>query len=270
MRLNRFIPLVLGVAVLYGCGKDSTGTVTPPPNAFVRYVNALNDTGSVDIAMIDQVEWSANAKPLAFRAASAYQVTDATKPRHIRVFPTSTDAAVTSQIIDDETITFTAGTRVTLLLTGSARANTAHFVVISDDITPPASGQIAVRFVNATTGAADAYLTNAAGDPLPGTPTFANVASLQSSQYVTRPTGGVAARATDAGSTTVTATNAGPAAPTPTPPGDVFPAAGVNSQFSKFSVYLFPRGVAGSPQTATTPGLVWFVDRNPCDPGVSC
>jgi Domain of unknown function (DUF4397) len=269
MRLNRFIFLGLGMMGLYACGSDTTGVVTPPPNASVRYVNALADTGSVDIGMIDQTQWSANAKPLAFRAASAFQVTDATKPRHIRVFPTSTNPAVTSQIIDDETITFTPGTRVTLLLTGSARAQTAHFVTISDDITPPAAGQIAVRFVNASTGAVDAYLTDTTTTPLPGTPTFANVGSTQASAYVARPTGRVAAQSTDAGSATVTATRAGANAP-PSQPGDVFPAAGVNSQYTKFSVYYFPRGVAGSPQTATTPGLVWFVDRNPCDAGITC
>src|SRR3982750_3831406 len=106
MYLKRLFFLGLGLGV-YGCGKDATGAVSPPPNATVRYVNGLADTGSVDIGMIDQVEWSANAKPLAFRAASTYQVTDATKPRHIRVFPTSTNAAVTSQIIDEETISFT-------------------------------------------------------------------------------------------------------------------------------------------------------------------
>lgn len=270
MRLNRFIFLGLSAVVLYGCSKkDATGTVTPPANASVRYINALNDTGSVDIAMIDQVEWSANAKPLAFRAASAYQVTQATNPRRIRVFPTSTNAGVTSQIIHDTTISFTPGTRVSLVLTGSARAGTVRFVMVSDDITPPAAGQIAVRFVNASSAPVDAYLTTAATDPLPATPTFANVAPVQASSYVARPTGGAAARSTDPGSPTVTATNAGPNAPAP-PPGDVFPAAGVNSQYSKFSVYYFPRGAPGSQQTATTPALVWFVDRNPCDPGVAC
>lgn len=268
MRLNRFLFLGLGV-VLYGCKSDTTGVDTPPPNATVRYVNALNDTGSVDIAMIDQVEWSAYAKPLAFRAGSAYQITEATEPRHIRVFPTSTVAGVTSQIIHDTTITFTPGTRVTLLLTGSARARTVRFAVINDDITPPPAGQIAVRFVNASPAPVDAYLTNAAGDPLPASPTFANVASNQTSPYVSRPTGGVAARSSDPGLATVTATSTGPNAPA-SPPGDVFPAAGVNSQHTKLSVYYFPRGVAGSQQTATTPALVWFVDRNPCDPGITC
>jgi hypothetical protein len=281
MRLNRFIFLSLSIAAMYGCGKDSTGTVTPPPNATVRYVNALNDTGSVDIGMIDQVQWSANAKPLAFRAVSAYQVTDATKPRHIRVFPTSTNPAVTSQIIDDETITFTAGTRVTLLLTGSARAGTAHFVLISDDIAPPASGQIAIRAVNASTGGAiDAYIVPRTSSAITGAPTFTNVAPLTASGYLARAaipsnaagaaTDTVAVRATPAGSTTVAASAQGPAAPA-SPPGDVFAAAGVNSQYTKFSVYFFPAGVPGSPQNAVVnPSLVWFTDRNPCDAGITC
>ena len=272
MRLNRLIIPGLCIAVLFGCGKDTTAVDTPPPNATVRYINALNDTGSVDIGMIDQVQWSANQKPLAFRAASAYQVVDATHPRHIRVFPTSTNAAVTSQIIDDETLTFTPGTRVTLLLTGSARANTAHFVVISDDIAPPAASQIAIRIVNASTGGAiDAYVVDSTNTAVGGSPTAAGVAPLATSGYVGRATGKVAVRATAAGTpATVSASQQGPYAPA-SPPGDVFAAAGVNSQYSKFSVYYFPAGVAGSPQNAVAnPSLVWFVDRNPCDPGVSC
>ena len=280
MRLNRFIFVGLTIAVLYGCGKDTTAAITPPPNATVRYVNAVADTGSVDIGMIDQVEWSANAKPLAFRAGSAYQVTDATHPRVIRVFPTSTNAAITSQILHEETITFTPGSRVTLLLTGSARAGTLTFVQINDDITPPPSGQISVRAVNASTGAIDAYIVPRTSTAISGTPSFTNVAPLTASAYVDRaaiPTNAtgaatdtVAVRATAAGSTTVTASAQGPAAPA-SPPGDVFAAAGVNSQATKFSVYYFPRGVAGSPQNAlTTPALVWFVDRNPCDPGRTC
>lgn len=271
MRLNRFILLGLGIAVLYGCGKDATGTVTPPPSAYVRYVNALADTGSVDIAMIDQTQWSANAKPLAFRGASIYQVTDATHPRHIRVFPTSTNAAVTSQILNDETLTFTPDTRVTLLLTGSARAQTAHFVVINDDIAPPASGQIAIRVVNASSGAIDAYVVDSSNTALAGTPTAAGVAPLATSAYVGRAAGKVAVRATAAGAPApVSASQQGPYAPA-SPPGDVFAAAGVNSQYSKFSVFYFPAGVPGSPQNGVAnPSLIWFVDRNPCDPGITC
>ena len=136
MRVNRFILSCLGVATISACENDKISTTTPPPLAAVRFINSVADTGSVDIGMIDQVEWSAYAKPLAFRAASAYQPSEA-KARHIRVFPTSLNIAVTSQILVDTTVTLTAGSRVTLLLTVSARAKTIKFVIINDDLTPP-------------------------------------------------------------------------------------------------------------------------------------
>jgi len=267
MRVNRFLLLCLGVAAVGGCENDKISTTTPPATAAVRYINAVTDTGSVDIAMIDQVEWSANAKPLAFRAASVYQPAEA-KARHIRVFPTSLVIGVTSQILVDTTVTLTAGSRVTLLLTGSARSKTLRFVSIDDDVTAPAAGQIAVRLVNASSGAVSGFVTDTTTDALPGTPTFSNVGPIAASAYLARAKGRAAMRATDVNATTVAAN--GPVAP-PSPPGDAFPAAGVNSQYTRFSVYFFPRGVAGSPQNAvTTPSLIWFVDRNPCDPGVTC
>lgn len=266
MRINRFVLLCLGVGAIGACSKDDVSTTTPPPLAAVRYINAVADTGSVDIAMIDQVEWSAYAKPLNFRAGSAYQPAEA-KARHIRVFPTSLNATITSQILVDTTINLTAGSRVTLLLTGSARAKTLKFVSIDDDVTAPAAGQIAVRLVNASTGAVSGFVTDTTTDPLPAPATFSSVGPLAATAYLARAKGRVTMRATDATPTTVSAI--GPSAPA-SPPGDAFPAAGVNSQYTRFSVYFFPRGVAGSPQTATTPALIWFVDRNPCDPGVTC
>jgi hypothetical protein len=269
MRVNRFILSCLGVAAISACENDKISTTTPPALAAVRYINSVADTGSVDIAMIDQVEWSAYAKPLAFRAASAYQPAEA-KARHIRVFPTSLNIGVTSQILLDTTVNLTAGSRVTLLLTGSARAKTLKFVVIDDDVTPPAAAQISMRLVNASTAPVNVYVTADTADVLPANATFANITSLAASSYVSRAVGKVAVQATDVPPDGATAKAVGPNAP-PSPPGDVFPAAGVNTQYTKFSVYYFPRGVAGSPQNAVNkPGLVWFVDRNPCDPGVTC
>lgn len=269
MRVNRFILLFFGVAAVGACKDDEVSTTTPPPTAAVRYINGVTDTGSVDIAMIDQVEWSANAKPLAFRAASAYQPTES-KARRIRVFPTSLSIGVTSQIMLDTVIALTAGSRVTLLLTGSARSKTLRLVTIDDDVTPPAAGQIAVRLVNASGAPVNGYVTPAAADPLPGSATFSNVGPLAASTYLARAMGPAAVRATDVDSSTPNASAAGPNAP-PSAPGDVFPAAGVNSQYTRFSVYYFPRGVAGSSQNAVTaPSLIWFVDRNPCDPGATC
>lgn len=269
MRLTRLALCVGGVFAFVGCESAQVTRATIPPTAAVRYINALSDTGSVDIRMVDQVDFSAYAIPLAFRAGTAYQLAEA-KTRHIRVFPTSLNANITSQIIHDTTIALTAGTRVTLLLTGSARSKTARFIVITDNADAPAAGQISVRLVNASTGAVNGYAVNAVGDPIAGTPAFANVAPLAASTYINRTAGAAAVRATDVGSTTANASTAGPTAPAPAA-GDVFPAAGVNSAFSKFSAYYFPRGVAGSAQNAvTTPTIVWFVDRNPCDPGNTC
>lgn len=269
MRLTRLALFFAGVFTLVSCKEAEITRPNIPPTAVVRYINALADTGSVDIRMVDQVDFSAYGIPVAFRGGTAYQLVEA-KTRHIRVFPTSLNINVTSQVIHDTTIAFTAGTRVTLLLTGSARSKTARFVVITDNIDAPPAGQISVRMVNASTGAVNGYIVAAPADPIAGTPAFANVAPLTTSAYINRPTGAVAVRATDVGSTTANASVAGPPAPAPAP-GDVFPAAGVTSAFTKLSAYYFPRGVAGSPQNAVaTASIVWFVDRNPCDTGNSC
>jgi hypothetical protein len=80
--------------------------------------------------------------------------------------------------------------------------------------------------------------------------------------YATRAAGAVAARFTAAGGTAAAASTAGPASPSAA--AGASPAAGVNTAGSAFSVYYFPRGVAGSPQNAaTTPRVTWFVDRVP-------
>ena len=264
MRLSRLAMLAAGTLSFGACSSDTITTTTLPPLAGVRFINALSDTGAVDIRMIDQVELSAVANKLAFRDGTEHQPTEA-RARHIRVFPNSFDQAITQKYMLDTTITLVADTRVTLLLTGSARAKTVKFVVITDS--PPAvtAGQIAVRAVNAATGAIDAYVVTdttvaiAAGTPL------ANVAPLATSVYVTRATGAAAIRVTDAGSATVNISAPGPVSPALL--AGELPAAGVNSAGTAFSVFYFPRAVAGSsaPQTAAflKPGAIWFVDRVP-------
>jgi hypothetical protein len=229
----------------------------------VRYINAVADTGAVDLAMIDQVEFSANREDLGFRAGSLYYPTEAGL-RRIRVFPTSTNPAVTSGVLHEASITLLAGTRVTLLLTGSARAGTIRLWVIDDTNTAPPAGQIGVRMVNAGGAVSDGYVVSTATTPLPATATFTSVGAVTTSPYINRPTGSAAVRVTDAGQSSVAASAAGPNAPT-TLPG-AFPAAGVNSSGTVFSVYYFPAGAPGSANaTVTAPSLIWFVDRNPCD-----
>lgn len=262
MRLTRIATLCIGLGLIAACSEDKVSAPTLPPLAGVRFINAVADTGAVDIRMIDQVEYTPTASALQFRSGTEHQPAEA-KARHIRVFPTSTNQAVTQNFLLDTTITISANTRVTLLLTGSARAKTLKFVTITDDVSAPAAGTIGVRLVNAGTGAVNGYLVAATTDPIADPAAASNVGVLGQSPYVSRSVGNAAMRVTDVGSTTVNASTAGPVA---TVLSGANPAAGVNSAGTRFSVYYFPRGVAGSPQNAvTTPTVTWFVDRNPAD-----
>lgn len=262
MRLSRLALLCIVGVVAAACSSDKVTTPSVPPYAQLRFISAVADTGAVDIRFIDQVDLSPPANTLRFRDGTLYAQAEA-KARRLRVFPTSLNPAITSQILLDTTINLTADSRVTLLLTGPSRtAGQLKFVVITDETAAPAAGQIGVRTVNASTGAVSGYLVNTVADALPGAATFANVASYAASPYVNRATGAAALRFTDPGSTTVNASAAGPA--TPAPVTGAFPAAGVSSAGTLFSVYYFPKARAGS---VSTPGAVWFVDRNPCDAG---
>lgn len=264
MRLSRLALLAIAFAAVGACGKDNVTDPSLPPLAGVRFINGLADSSSVDVRMIDQVPFSFEAvQNIAFRSGTEHQPVEA-KARHIRVFPNSFNPAITSAYMVDTTITFAANSRYTLLLTRETPTK-VHLVVISDDAPAAAAGQIAVRAVNASTGAIDAYVVTSTSDPATPPATAANVAPFTASNYISRATGNAAVRVTAAGSGTVSASAAGPTATAPAP--NQLPAAAVNSAGTAFSVYYFPRSVAGTsaPQTAafTNPAVIWFVDRVP-------
>ena len=264
MRSTRLLILTLGLTALAACTSDEVSTPTIPPYGTVRFINAVADTGAVDIRMIDQVEYSAIANGLDFRTGTEHQITEA-KTRKIRVFPTSRNINVTQNALFDADVEVPANSRITLLLVGSARAKTLKFVTINDDVTATAANSIAVRVVNAATGAINGYVVDTTTTAIADPASAANVVSLAASPYVTRAIGAAALRITDVGSATITASASGPNAAVI--PG-ALPAASVRSAGTRFSVYYFPRGVAGSPQggaALATPAALWFVDRNPAD-----
>lgn len=265
MRLTRFGIFGIALAAIVGCSEDDVSAPPLPALAGVRYINAVSDTGRVDIRMVDQVEWSATGNALDFRQGIEHQPTEA-KPRRIRAFSfASREVTVVQQVLADTTLTFAANSRYTVLLTGSARAKTLRFVLINDDAPAGSATQIAVRAVNASTGAINAYVTTTTTDAITGTPSASNLAPYVASPYITRTAGNTALRVTDVGSTTATASVAGPNGTTNPlgASGTFFPSAGVNNGGSAFSAYYFPRGTAGSVQTSTTPTVIWFVDRVP-------
>ena len=183
MRLSRLLLLPVATLAVAACGDDDGVTVnTRPPLGGVRFVNAVPDMLPMDIRMIDQVEWSAssvnasNATGLSFRGATIHWPTEA-KARRIRVFPTSTDIAVTSRVLLDTTITIEANRNVTFMLVPGVRANapnansatdSVQFVMIDDAVPALTADQIAARAVNAgvAPGVA-AYLTDTTTSAFP-------------------------------------------------------------------------------------------------------
>ena len=264
MRLTRLTALFGTAIAIAGCSSDKITSTSFPPLAGVRWINAVADTGAIDVRAIDQIEFSPVVNALAFRSGTEHQPVEA-KARHFRAFITSTNPAITSNPIVDTTITFAADQRYTVVLTGSARTKVS-LVVIDDNGAAPAAGEIAIRTVNASGGAIDAYVLDSTATPVAGTATAANVAPLTASAYVGHATGKVAMRVTPAGTPgTVSASAQGPYAPAAIV--GAAPAAGVNTASTPFSVYYFPRSVAGSgaPQTAAfqNPAVIWFVDKVP-------
>ena len=291
MRLSRLLLLPVAALSLAACGDDDGVSANArPPLGGVRFINAVPDGGPVDIRMIDQVEWSASSVTTAsnyglpFRAGTIHWATEA-KSRRIRVFPTDSNIAVTSQAIHDTTIAVEANKNVTLMLVGSrAPGGSVRFVMIDD--TPPSLSetQVAVRAVNAGAAPAiDAYLTAAAGTAVTGAPTWANVAEFTPGAYVTRDTGSFAVRAAAAGTVTPL-WSAG--APVGAPANGLIGAlAGSRAPGSGLAAYVFPRacpavatpltaencptlqGQSTGAQTALqSPAVLWFVDRIPGPP----
>jgi hypothetical protein len=278
MRFSRVSLLPLALMALAACNKEDGVSVNArPPLGGVRFVNAVPDGGPVDIRMVDQVEWSASSVAdntaccgLPFRSGTIHWATEA-KARHIRVFPTDSSLAVTTQVLHDTTITIEANKNITLMLVGSrAAGGKVSFVTIDDNPPTVPATQVATRLVNAgQPPAASGYITATATTPLPATATFATVAPRSAATYVLRNTGNFAIQASPAGdNTTVWASLAAPAgAPAD---GLIGATAGALGGGSAFSAYLFPRSVAGTaaPQSAAfqAPALVYFVDLIPAPP----
>ena len=274
MRLTRLTALFVTAIAIAGCSSDKITSTSFPPLAGVRWINAVSDTGAIDVRAIDQVEFSPVVNALAYTKGTEAQPVEA-KARHFRAFITSTNPAITSNPIVDTTITFAANQRYTVLISGAARSK-VFFVVLDDNPSAAPSGQIAIRTVNASTGAIDSYVVDSTATAVSGTPTAANVAPHAASSYVGRAAGKVAVRVTAAGSVAVSASQQGPYPPA-TLAGEA-PAAGVTTALTPFSVYYFPAGVPGAvtapaagtnrcggpaPLATCNPLVVWFVDNIP-------
>jgi hypothetical protein len=275
MSLLRFASVAVAAATVVGCSHDIGGTTTPIPDlAYVRYVHAMPDTGEVDVHLVDAVENLNFADPntgfTPYRTVSTYTGI-ASGSRHFRVFTNmqSTDINVVSQVILDTTVTLAPKTYYTILHTGYARNGATphqHFVVLTDAPPSVTTSQVAIRAIVAAPGIGpvDVYKTadTATATALPASPAFSAVAYGTPTAFSNFSTGAAAFRVFGTGTTTPTISK------TQAPAGAaqqalLDPVAGVTVGGTALTAFIFPAGVAGSPNKSVAASIVYGIDVRP-------
>lgn len=182
MRIPRASARALVAAgLLAAC--DDIETTTPGVGteqfARVQFVNASSTTASTDVLLNGNTVQSG----LGFQQASTNCVLVPAGSREL-TFRSGGSTVATTGVQP-----FRAGGRYTVVLGGTGSSRTA--TVLTDAATAPASGQTAIRFLNATSTAGDIFLTTPTGT-VSGTPTVANLAAGQATGGTTG-TGGFVA-----------------------------------------------------------------------------
>lgn len=265
-----------GVVILgIGCSKEKTFTEPLPPLAAIHFLNAVPDTMQLDFRVVDIVS-NAGFFDANFRDGNMFYTGIEAGNREIRVFLSSTDPSIATQVVWDSTLSLSEAAHYTLIQagfsrTGQAPARTAW--VLTDDPAAPGANNIGLRVVNAGAGlgSVDVNVTRHATDTLPDTPLLANLAYSTASAYLTLPVDAVAAD-----SSRVVITAAGTKAPVlaavKLPAGlagtaTADPVAGARVAGSVMSAVIVPPSVVGSraPQTAPflVPTAVFLVDKRP-------
>lgn len=284
MTLLRFSAFCGFAAVLAGCTREATFTEPLPPLAGIHWINAVPDTGQQDIRVIDIVS-NAGLFDANFRGSNMFYQRIEAGSRTVRIFNSSTDPVIASQILQETTVPVTANASYTFIHAGFARTGgtPARAVLIIPDTPPtPAAGQVAVRAINAGAGLGnvDVFVVRkavnpATADSLPDVRAATNIAFGAQSAYIpvaVDDTTTALAQAmrvvfTTAGTKTVLASITAPAGVFGTTV--VNPIAGSRIAGSVLTAVLVPRSVAGSQAEAppgavlATPSAVYLVDRRP-------
>jgi hypothetical protein len=276
-------------AVLAACRGDG-GTAIFADNgsvAYVRFVNAIPDSGGQDWRFVDKVEGSPSTYNLSFRGVfpgATYQQASSGS-RHLRVFqasldqsyqdPTQASPEVVSTVFVDTTITLEEGHHYSLIAVGSLAAGTAKLLFLEDDFADPGS-EVAIRVVNLGAAASlDAYASATGGSSALPAPLVSGLAMYAASDWMPLATGALALRANAAGSTTLPAMvdAAAPAGEPADKDKNLTAVGGSTIAGSAFTAFVFPRATAGTrgalvvkgtcPTRCTTAGVVFAVDKYP-------
>lgn len=269
MRALSAITAVTAIAALAACSADA-GKVFTADNgqtAFVRFVNAVPDSGAGDWRFVDAIEGSPTTFGLTFRSTfpgAGYQLL-AAGSRHLKVFQTSTDIKQTQVVFFDTTFNFQPGVHYTLMAAGAMRDKSAKMFILTDDFADPGT-QVSVRVVNTGAGSVDVYASPTGGTSTLPSPLAAAVANFAATKWVNLATGTASLRAFATGSTTFPAMIdiAVPAGLPADHANNLTAVGGMAQAGSVITAFVFPRSVAGSAaRSFTTAGIVFMVDRNP-------
>jgi hypothetical protein len=149
------------LAGLGACGSDST---SPKTTANVRIVNASSSTTGLNAVSGSQSLSSGLNFQNTNAATSCTSITSGTQTINFTSGSSSTN-------IGSVNYNFLPGQNYTVVYYGSNNA-----IVYPETFTAPASGNNALRFINATGSAGDIYLTTPTGT-VSGTPTVQNLAA---------------------------------------------------------------------------------------------
>ena len=274
----------LAAGLVSACkGPEQVVPTNTPPQAGIRFINAVPDTGGsygLDFRFVDITENSA-AFRIAFRdnPSTSGGITASTGiefkgaqagQRHFRIFLSDTLGSTASTVLKDSTLTLVANHNYTVILWGHARAgvNPPMQMSVIDEVIADPGTNVGLRVINATYAPIDVreYLSTGTA---PAAPTWANVGSLSASSFVTAPPGQYKYNVQPAGGGTPLFNDA--LALTGTPATiDIAPLPGTTVAGSAVTLIVFPPSVAGSkaPQTAAflVPAGSFMWDRRPPTP----
>lgn len=161
MRYGKLLVCIASLLAIAACDDDTGVNVqgAPPPAASVRFINAVVDTGTVDLRFVDRVENLPTLMGVAFRGHSGFYQRAEPGTRSARIFPSSSDANLTRIFLVDQPVNLAADTRYTLVYAGRASAGAPdaerhRLAVIEDPRTPPTppANQIAIQALHAAIG----------------------------------------------------------------------------------------------------------------------
>lgn len=270
--------IVCSAAVgLVGCSKETTFSEPIPPYASIHWINAVPDTGQQDIRVID-IPSNAGLYDANFRGSNMFYQPIQSGSRTVRIFNSSTDPVIASQILQESVLNLTRDSGYTFIHAGFARTGQtpARTVLMIPDVPPtPPAAEVAIRAINAGAGlgAVDVWVVRrpvGGADTLPDARGATAVAFGATTGYLPVPVAAIAADTirvvfATTGTKTVLASVIAPNGVAGS--STVNPIAGTRIAGSVLTAVLVPRSVAGSqaPQTLTTPSIIYLVDRRPAN-----